>query len=149
MFDEVGTHIAWTDYTGCGPRSQGRPSRLHRRDTTLPSHERYAACGIAIPMFSRRIEYARVFEATAAESTGYCLRCFPYACSVCRRRRSVGVCCSSHSRRLCHSCYRVSHFVEVCSPTCEHCITEGLPVIFPPRPLRPVETLPDIATVGS
>jgi hypothetical protein len=32
---------------------------------------------------------------------------------------STVLCCSSHKRVLCHFCYRVTHFVEVCP--CQKC----------------------------
>jgi hypothetical protein len=30
-------------------------------------------------------------------------------------------CCSSHEKRLCHACYRRTHFVEVCG--CALCVS--------------------------
>lgn len=39
-----------------------------------------------------------------------------------------GVCCSSHGDLLCHRCYRMTHFVEVCVAGCTACKAEGLPV---------------------
>ena len=34
-------------------------------------------------------------------------------------------CCSSHEKRLCHACYRRTHFVEVCD--CGMCAGEQVP----------------------
>lgn len=48
-------------------------------------------------------------------------------CERCRNRASIGRCCSSHNKELCHRCYRVTHFVEVCSERCERCAAEQLP----------------------
>lgn len=42
-------------------------------------------------------------------------------------------CCSAHGAFLCHQCYRLSHFVESCSPKCAACIAEGLPTILTRR----------------
>lgn len=47
-------------------------------------------------------------------------------CARCTVRASVGACCSSHNRHLCHACYRRTHFVEVCGATCRDCKREGL-----------------------
>lgn len=40
------------------------------------------------------------------------------------------VCCSSHGKLLCHHCYRLTHFVEVCVEGCTACAAEGLPVVL-------------------
>lgn len=59
-------------------------------------------------------------------------------CVRCLMTRADGVCCSSHDRRLCHRCYRLTHFVEVCG--CAACDRENLPRIYPERPVAaPVE----------
>lgn len=51
------------------------------------------------------------------------------ACSRCgATRAAAGECCSSHGRRLCHLCYRRTHWVEVCVAGCPDCASEGLPV---------------------
>lgn len=41
-----------------------------------------------------------------------------------------GVCCSSHGKALCHRCYRLTHFVEVCAEGCKACQAEGLPAVM-------------------
>jgi hypothetical protein len=33
-------------------------------------------------------------------------------------------CCSSHEKRLCHACYRRTHFVEVCRCSRPACVAE-------------------------
>lgn len=53
-------------------------------------------------------------------------------CIRCLSKPSVGPCCSSHDRYLCHGCYRITHFVQVCG--CSACDAEGLPRIYPPEP---------------
>ncbi len=52
---------------------------------------------------------------------------------VCRRclAPATGRCCSTHGHRLCHGCYRRTHFVEVCVEGCPDCAAEGLPLAFP------------------
>lgn len=57
----------------------------------------------------------------------------PETCVHCKERAAVGECCSAHRARLCHTCYRVTHFVEVCGEHCSACRAEGLPRIYPPR----------------
>lgn len=49
-------------------------------------------------------------------------------CVHCRTAPGVGLCCSSHHLKLCHHCYRLTHFVEVCVEGCAACAAEGLPV---------------------
>lgn len=49
---------------------------------------------------------------------------------------SVGQCCFSHRKNLCHGCYRITHFVAVCVATCPECAAEGLPLIYPPRKVQ-------------
>lgn len=39
-------------------------------------------------------------------------------------------CCSSHKKRLCHRCYRLTHFVEICVEGCPECAAEKLPLIL-------------------
>lgn len=75
--------------------------------------------------------YMRVCDQMEAELTPY------FGCSMGTCKRSgVGPCCSSHDRMLCHSCYRLTHFVEECSETCTQCEAECLPVIYPPKPVE-------------
>jgi hypothetical protein len=50
-------------------------------------------------------------------------------CAACGDVASVGECCSSHCKQLCHRCYRRTHFVEVCIAGCEACAREGLPIV--------------------
>lgn len=52
-------------------------------------------------------------------------------CWRCGSTPAAGTCCSSHKKDLCHRCYRLTHFVEVCGSTCPECAAEGLPVVFP------------------
>lgn len=53
----------------------------------------------------------------------------PATCARCSTKPAQsGVCCSSHGRRLCHLCYRRTHWVEVCVTGCPDCATENLPV---------------------
>lgn len=59
----------------------------------------------------------------SAASEGLCPRCI--------RTGTFEPCCSSHGARLCHRCYRLTHFVEVCG--CQKCDAEGLPRIYPER----------------
>lgn len=47
-------------------------------------------------------------------------------CIRCKATESAGLCCSSHNAALCHGCYRVTHFVEVCVTGCSACEREGL-----------------------
>ncbi len=73
--------------------------------------------------------YMRTCDALEAELTPY------FGCALRNCTRSgVGLCCSSHDKFLCHRCYRLTHFVEVCSETCKQCEAEGLPMIYPARP---------------
>lgn len=51
-------------------------------------------------------------------------------CERCDNRPAVSRCCSSHGKNLCHRCYRITHFVEVCSKTCALCAAEGLPKVL-------------------
>jgi hypothetical protein len=51
-------------------------------------------------------------------------------CERCDNRPAVSRCCSSHDKNLCHRCYRITHFVEVCSKTCALCAAEGLPKVL-------------------
>ena len=50
-------------------------------------------------------------------------------CWRCGADRS-SLCCSSHGKRLCHGCYRRTHFVVVCVEGCPECVAEGLPVVL-------------------
>jgi hypothetical protein len=43
---------------------------------------------------------------------------------------AVGRCCSSHQKDLCHRCYRLTHFVEVCVEVCSKCAAESLPLVL-------------------
>lgn len=70
--------------------------------TTLPKLNRWAA-------------------ALGRELTLQELRCYR-----CGTDPAVGQCCSTHGKHLCHSCYRRTHFVEVCIEGCELCRAEGL-----------------------
>lgn len=47
-------------------------------------------------------------------------------CIRCKMKPADGICCSSHGKRLCHGCYRQTHFVEVCVAGCSACTREGL-----------------------
>jgi hypothetical protein len=49
------------------------------------------------------------------------------ACQRCSLVPLTGSCCSAHGSRLCHGCYRRTHFVEICTPGCSACASEGLP----------------------
>ncbi|XTZ18155.1 hypothetical protein ACQSSU_12675 [Micromonospora echinospora] len=74
---------------------------------------------------------------------GWCVRAESYVtvptCSRCETTPAApGICCSSHGKRLCHLCYRRTHFVEVCVAGCSDCAAEGLPV-----------NLADLAAKGS
>ena len=51
-------------------------------------------------------------------------------CVRCKERFAPAVCCESHGGLLCHRCYRLTHFVEVCGEACPLCRAEGLPVIL-------------------
>lgn len=51
-------------------------------------------------------------------------------CERCNNRPPVSRCCSSHDKNLCHRCYRITHFVEVCAAKCEYCAREGLPKLL-------------------
>jgi len=55
--------------------------------------------------------------------SGVCVRCIV--------KPDDGECCSSHAAPLCHRCYRLTHFVEVCG--CQTCIRDGLPKIMGER----------------
>lgn len=59
-------------------------------------------------------------RAWLAEHTGMCVRCLTSA--------ATGECCSSHGKKLCHACYRRTHFSELCVAGCPLCAAEGLPV---------------------
>ncbi|MEU4570814.1 DUF4326 domain-containing protein [Micromonospora sp. NPDC023956] len=64
----------------------------------------------------------------------------PFGCVLCKTKpATAGTCCSSHSKRLCHLCYRRTHFVEVCVAGCSDCAAENLPVTLPAR--REVHTV--------
>ncbi|MFI1194036.1 hypothetical protein ACH4T9_12375 [Micromonospora sp. NPDC020750] len=52
------------------------------------------------------------------------------ACIRCTTTAAVGTCCTSHDKKLCHLCYRRTHFVEVCVAGCPACAAEGLPVLL-------------------
>jgi len=47
-------------------------------------------------------------------------------CIRCNVLASAGLCCSSHKAALCHGCYRITHFVEICVTDCADCAHEGL-----------------------
>ncbi|GAA0527155.1 hypothetical protein GCM10010172_04610 [Paractinoplanes ferrugineus] len=47
-------------------------------------------------------------------------------CIRCKSTESAGLCRTSHNAALCHACYRITHFVEVCSRICMDCAREGL-----------------------
>lgn len=47
-------------------------------------------------------------------------------CERCGLAPGESDCCSSHQKWLCHKCYRVTHFVEVCGASCTKCQAEGL-----------------------
>jgi hypothetical protein len=53
------------------------------------------------------------------------------ACQRCKAAAAVGDCCGSHHKRLCHRCYRVTHFVAMCG--CNLCAAENLPEIMDGR----------------
>lgn len=48
-------------------------------------------------------------------------------CVQCLMVMAKGTCCSSHGKKLCHACYRRTHFSELCVVGCSLCIAEGLP----------------------
>ncbi|GIM90342.1 hypothetical protein [Paractinoplanes toevensis] len=54
------------------------------------------------------------------------------ACTRCEKTVADGMCCSSHQHELCHRCYRITHFVEICGRetdngrSCSKCAVEGL-----------------------
>ncbi|GAA3765767.1 hypothetical protein [Micromonospora maritima] len=51
------------------------------------------------------------------------------SCIRCKTTEAApGTCCSSHDKKLCHLCYRRTHFVEVCVEGCRDCAAESLPV---------------------
>lgn len=50
-------------------------------------------------------------------------------CARCSAK-AAGTCCSSHGKTLCHTCYRRTHFVEVCVKGCTECEYEGLPLVL-------------------
>jgi hypothetical protein len=53
----------------------------------------------------------------------------PPACVFCKDTpAAAGTCCSSHGKRLCHLCYRRTHFVDICAAGCRDCAAEGLSV---------------------
>jgi hypothetical protein len=53
------------------------------------------------------------------------------ACERCQTTTATDdPCCSSHSKALCHLCYRRTHFVEVCVAGCLGCASQGLPVVL-------------------
>lgn len=54
----------------------------------------------------------------------------PTPCVRCATANAVGSCCSAHDKKLCHRCYRRTHFVEVCAAGCAECAAEGLPVVL-------------------
>lgn len=54
----------------------------------------------------------------------------PPICVRCLLARDVSQCCSSHGHDMCHRCYRLTHFVEVCSEECTRCKAENLPKIL-------------------
>lgn len=56
-------------------------------------------------------------EVAVAPKTVSCIQC---------ESDSVGLCCSSHKAALCHRCYRLTHFVEICGSACDSCAREGL-----------------------
>lgn len=49
-------------------------------------------------------------------------------CEFCKKAPAAEICCSSHAKNLCHRCYRVTHFCELCVAGCSRCAAEGLPV---------------------
>ena len=54
--------------------------------------------------------------------------------ATCVRCAATGLfepCCSSHDAVMCHLCYRLTHFVEVCG--CPTCLADGLPRILGER----------------
>lgn len=54
--------------------------------------------------------------------------------ATCVRCSATGLfepCCSSHDAVMCHLCYRLTHFVEVCD--CPTCLADGLPRIMRPH----------------
>lgn len=60
--------------------------------------------------------------ATAVETAAPCVRC--------TTTPAAGTCCTSHGKKLCHLCYRRTHFVDVCVAGCTECAAEGLPVLL-------------------
>lgn len=67
-----------------------------------------------------KVRFNAAGEAWLAGATGMCVRCLTAA--------ATGECCSSHGKKLCHACYRRTHFSEVCVAGCSLCIAEGLPI---------------------
>lgn len=61
-------------------------------------------------------------KAWLAEHTGMCVRCYVVA--------ATGECCSSHGKKLCHACYRRTHFSELCVEGCPLCAAESLPRVM-------------------
>lgn len=121
--------FAWLDERA-KPHKASRTHRIDEFTTRAFGDRRTGACGRCIPVEPGRGGLPDgVREIPAEESTGYCISCYPYTCRVCRRRRGE-VCCSSHDARMCHGCYRRTHFVEICVEGCEKCAAEGLPQIF-------------------
>lgn len=57
-------------------------------------------------------------------------------CWRCGQHEAAGPCCSSHQEDLCHRCYRLTHFVEVCVAGCTACAREGLPLVLSPGAQR-------------
>lgn len=59
----------------------------------------------------------------------------PSPTGVCIRdgQPADALCCNAHKALLCHRCYRITHFVEVCVAGCTACAREDLPVILTSR----------------
>ena len=87
-----------------------RPGRYWRQDRDT-----------ADPMSDLPVEGEALDDALESAEPNECVRC--------HKAQSDGLCCSSHLKQLCHRCYRVTHFVEVCG--CETCIEQGIPRIYP------------------
>jgi hypothetical protein len=59
---------------------------------------------------------------------GMDIEIYNIGCERCKATPAASVCCSAHGKKLCHLCYRRTHFVGVCVEGCQECAAEGLPV---------------------
>ncbi|MFI2663237.1 hypothetical protein [Micromonospora carbonacea] len=85
-------------------------------------------CGDAQKVFDRSIEHECAGVESHRDMLARHIAAAANPCERCTDTAATGTCCSSHGKKLCHLCYRQTHWVELCVGGCPECASEGLPI---------------------